>query len=108
MRKQLDELESDKRRLVLAKEIALSPAEIKRVARKIGFTETVSKIAAVPGNISAAIKPGTEKLAQKVKQSVVGKIETIKKAIEAPAKETVKTPAAKEKTDKSQAQVAAR
>ncbi len=45
LRKQIDELESDKRRLILAKEIALSPAEIKKAAKKIGLTEmTASNI----------------------------------------------------------------
>src|ERR1700709_1300784 len=44
LRKQPDQLEADNPPLVLAKEIALSPAEIKKVARKIGFTETTDKI----------------------------------------------------------------
>lgn len=39
LRKQIDELEGDKRRLILSKEIALSPAEIKKAAKKIGLTE---------------------------------------------------------------------
>lgn len=37
LRKMSDELESDKRRLLLAKEIALSPSEIKKAAQKIGY-----------------------------------------------------------------------
>ncbi len=37
LRKQLDELEGEKRRLILEKEIALSPAEIKKSAKKIGL-----------------------------------------------------------------------
>ncbi len=37
LRKMSEELESDKRRLLLAKEIALSPAEIKKAAQKIGL-----------------------------------------------------------------------
>ena len=40
LRKQLDELESEKRRLLLNREISLSPAELLRSARKIGFTQT--------------------------------------------------------------------
>ncbi len=39
LKKQIDELETDKRRLQLAKEIALTPSEIKKAARKIGLTE---------------------------------------------------------------------
>lgn len=39
LRKQIENLESDKRRFILAKEIALSPAEIKKAAQKLGFRE---------------------------------------------------------------------
>lgn len=39
LKKQLEDLESEKRRLTLLKEIALSPAEIKKAAKKIGLTE---------------------------------------------------------------------
>jgi hypothetical protein len=39
LRKQIEELEYDKRRLQLAREISLSPAEIKKAARKIGLIE---------------------------------------------------------------------
>jgi hypothetical protein len=39
LRKQLQELEDEKRRLLLLKEKALSPEEIKKAARKIGLTE---------------------------------------------------------------------
>jgi hypothetical protein len=43
--KQIEELEADKRRLLLAKEVALSPAEIKKAAKKLGLTEmTASNI----------------------------------------------------------------
>lgn len=111
LRKQLDELEADKRRLVLAKEIALSPAEIKRVAKKIGFTEMTNKIAAVPTLINSGAHPTAEKLAEKVKQTVSSKAETIKKAAETTVKETIKSDkplAAKEKSDKSQTPSAAR
>lgn len=45
MRKQIEELEADKRRLLLAKEMTLSPAEIKKSAKKMGFQEmTASNI----------------------------------------------------------------
>ena len=40
LRKQLDELESEKRRLLLSREISLSPGELLKSARKIGFTQT--------------------------------------------------------------------
>lgn len=37
LRKQIDELQAEKRRLLLAREVSLSPAEIKKAARKMGF-----------------------------------------------------------------------
>ena len=37
LRKQLEELESESRRLLLAREVALSPMEITRIARGLGF-----------------------------------------------------------------------
>ena len=39
LRKQIDELRAEKRRLLLAREISLSPAEIKKAAKKAGFTD---------------------------------------------------------------------
>ena len=39
LRKQVDELETEKRRLLLAREVAQSPNEIKRAARKFGMNE---------------------------------------------------------------------
>ena len=107
LRKQLDELEADKRRLVLAKEIALSPAEIKKVAKKIGFTETTNKIAAASASINSAVKPSTEK----IKQSISSRIDSVKKVVETPVKEAVKNNKpqdAKDKPDKPQTQIAAR
>jgi len=41
LRKQIDDLESEKRRLLLAREIALSPTEIKKAAKKAGLNEPV-------------------------------------------------------------------
>ena len=39
LRKQIDDLQAEKRRLLLAREISLSPAEIKKAAKKVGFTD---------------------------------------------------------------------
>lgn len=45
LKKQIEDLEDDKRRFLLAKEIALTPSEIKKAAKKIGLTEmTASNI----------------------------------------------------------------
>ena len=37
LRRQIDELEAEKRRLLLARETSLSPAEIKKAAKKVGL-----------------------------------------------------------------------
>ena len=69
LRKQIDELEAEKRRLLLAREISLSPAEIKKAAKKVGLSDsaeaqpdvaqiaTPAKEKAVPTTIAASIKP---------------------------------------------------
>ncbi len=62
LRKQIEDLEAGKRRLILAKEIALSPAEIKKAAQKIGFREmTASNIEVFSPNQNPVDKPKTEK-----------------------------------------------
>jgi hypothetical protein len=108
LRRQLDELEADKRRLILAKEIALSPAEIKKVAKKIGFTEASDKIAAAPAAINTAVKQKVVK----AKQEILSKIEDAKKAVAAPIKEAaakIERPReVKEKPEKSVTQNSAK
>lgn len=42
LRKQVDELEAEKRRLILAREVSLSPGEIKKAAKKAGMMEAVT------------------------------------------------------------------
>lgn len=37
LRKQIDELEAEKRRLLLAREVSMSPAEIKKAAKRVGL-----------------------------------------------------------------------
>jgi len=93
LRKQIEELESSKRRLILAKEIALSPAEIKRAAQKIGLREmTASNIEVYRLNAGStekpAEKPKIEKaVEEKVKQADSTKSVEIKKEDKKPEKE---------------------
>jgi len=57
LRKMGEELESEKRRLLLAKEIALSPAEIKKAAQKIGFrTMSAASSIQIPGLTGATVE----------------------------------------------------
>lgn len=44
LKKQKDELETAQRQLLLAKEYALSPASIKKVAKEFGFTEVAASV----------------------------------------------------------------
>lgn len=48
LRKQLEDLESENRRLLLAREISLSPSEITRTARSLGFIEVSATMTALP------------------------------------------------------------
>jgi hypothetical protein len=99
LRKMSDELESDKRRLLLAKEIALSPAEIKKAAQKIGL-----KAMTAANNIQIA-RP-TESINSE-KTRAVGKVETAKpKPVAAPNKPQ-ETAAGEKLTAKNVAQIKA-
>ena len=120
LRKQIEELESSKRRLILAKEIALSPAEIKKAAQKIGLREmTASNIEVYRPNASSIEKPTEKSKVEKnvkeaVKQTASIKSEEIKKEDKKPEKEIQaekkspvdKDKANKEKKDKTKAQIA--
>lgn len=46
LRKQIDELEAEKRRLLLAREVSMSPAEIKKAAKRVGVfsAETAEQV----------------------------------------------------------------
>jgi hypothetical protein len=48
LRKQLEDLETEQRRLTLAREVALSPKEITRTARDLGFVDTLEQTLAAP------------------------------------------------------------
>jgi hypothetical protein len=65
LRKQIDDLEAEKRRLILARETSLAPAEIKKVAKKAGLmgdgqvalaqVASTTKEKAVPPTAAAAV-----------------------------------------------------
>lgn len=93
LRKLSEELESDKRRLLLTKEIALSPSEIKKAAQKIGFKAMTAGSAGIVRPAAAKpAKPRAEKPdAPKSKQS---------EAIKAAEAATEKVPAKKTREEK--------
>lgn len=74
LRKQLDELESENRRLTLAREIAQSPAEITKTAKSLGFVETVIapaspiQIAAASNTPASALRAVTNTSGQAVSE----------------------------------------
>ena len=109
LRKQIEELEADKRRLILSKEIALSPAEIKKAAKRIGLTEmTASNIEVY--RPAQKVKSKIEKLiVEKPKLEFLNKPEPIKKEEKKPEIKTEKKPAEPgEKPEKSRVQIARR
>jgi hypothetical protein len=53
LRKQIDDLEAEKRRLILAREMSLSPAEIKKAAKKTGMLAASDASAAVAQVVSS-------------------------------------------------------
>jgi len=107
LRKQIDELEADKRRLILSKEIALSPAEIKKAAKKIGLTEmTASNIEVYRPPVKEKSK--TEKLiVEKPKLEFLEKTASVRKVEKQPeAKVEKKSPDTRERVEKIKTQIA--
>lgn len=116
LRKQIENLESDKRRFILAKEIAMSPAEIKKAAQKLGFREMSASNIEVyrPVNkekpkTSLIEKPKQSFLNSVVESKVEPKVEP-KKEDRKPEKENKKGEnkfsETKEQKDKSKTQIA--
>jgi len=61
LRKQVEEMESQKRQLVLAREVVRSPAEVKRIASNKGFTQREALGIPVAVTATAASKPLIER-----------------------------------------------
>jgi hypothetical protein len=72
LRQQKDEFHSEQRRLNLAREISLSPAEIKKAAKKIGFQEFAPTAIEVVSRKIESVNPLAEKKSDdKPKQAFV-------------------------------------
>jgi len=88
LRKQVDDLQSEKRRLLLAKEVSLSPVEITKAARKYGFTEAGLVPAVVSmSSLSEQVRSSAEVVEKKQAEAVPSELEII----EASGKKVVKT-----------------
>lgn len=99
LKKMSEELEADKRRLMLAKEIALSPAELKKAAQKIGFT-TTNKIDGARTLVAAKDKSEIAKL----KQAAVEKADQLVAEVKPLVKKLTETKAPDLRARREQAQ----
>lgn len=88
LRRQLDELEAEKRRLMVAREVSLSPAEIRKAAKKFIFSAVEAEFASmVPASSTPKeVKPAVTNTERLVKATVSSA------PVRAPATATVKTP----------------
>lgn len=74
MKKQISELEAEKRRLALAKEVALAPAEIKKAARRLGLVDmTALNLATADAPASRPTLPATDAREPLVRKTVDSK-----------------------------------
>lgn len=76
LKKQLEDLEAEKRRLILLKETALSPAEIKKAAKKLGLTEeTAASLTTFGSKIEEKTPPSAKKTEQPTKKLIEKTVE---------------------------------
>jgi hypothetical protein len=99
LRKQIDELQAEKRRLLLAKETSLSPAELKKAAKKAKIGEP----AEIQGEVSQVSAATRDKAAPPVADAPTALV--VKTAMTAPVSSAV---AAVTKLEKSQPKPAAK
>lgn len=95
LRKQVDDLEAEKRRLLLAKEVALSPIEIGKASRSV-----VPRAAMVQQ--IAQVQPNEKSKGDEIIKTAATKPSTDAKAIHASFVETIAKPTS-QKTDKNTA-----
>lgn len=95
LRKQIDELQAEKRRLLLAKETSLSPAELKKAAQKARVGQPTE---AAPSEVTQ-VTTTNEKASQPVKEVPAAATLVVKTSMTAPTASSV---AAVAKIDKQQ------
>lgn len=93
LRKQIDELQAEKRRLLLARETSMSPAELKKAAKKLKIGEPS---AAIEGEVAQLASTTKEKAAPAVKDAPAAAL-VVKTAMTSPAPSTVAAVAKAEK-----------
>ncbi len=93
LRKEIDELKSETRRLQLAREISLSPGEIKKAAKKLGLTEMSAR------NIQAVETKSIKAFFESSDEDKIDSVEEVKAEINNKKKEPVKTSKTSEKKE---------
>lgn len=106
LRKQVEDLESEQRRLLLAREVVRSPGEIKRLARNIGFRdkEVVAVNAQAPQAKAVTVKAAKEigsSAGNGMVRTVSAKTVLPEPTIKKPEVKPIKTAPAKEKKEKA-------
>ena len=71
LRKQVDELEAEKRRLLLTREVALSPAEIKKAAKKTGLIDPSANDGSVAQVASTTKEKAVPTTAAQIKPMII-------------------------------------
>ena len=107
LRKQVEELEAEQRRMLLMKEVVLSPGEIKKSAKKIGFTEmSASNIEVFRNDAETQQKAPAKKTTDAKNVNKVSNTEALKKEQAALGKDVKKKDKPTEIKDKSKTQLA--
>ena len=57
LRRELDELQAEKRRLLLNREVSLSPVELKKAIRRVGFVDDTDSIKAASEKTDVTVAP---------------------------------------------------
>ncbi len=105
LRKQIDELQAEKRRLLLARETSLAPDEIKKAAKKFITTTlagATSSTAPVASTIAAVVKPNAPNATKPIVEKTVAvspaasPIAATLKKVDKPTKPQTKTTTAAE------------
>lgn len=83
LRQQKEDLEAEQRRFKLSKEIALSPAEIKKAARKIGFQDMSAANIQIFNRTEPGKPPAAEKTADDVRPRIAAPDNSVKEKVKA-------------------------
>lgn len=95
LRKQLEDLETEQRRLMLAREIALSPKEITKTARNLGFVDTLEQMLSTPVPVTKPAAPAANATAVKVSAASTSPTGVTKTSFQRPVAPVAKSDAKK-------------